>query len=176
MNKLLNPSDKEVRAVALGYIIFGLLICLFNVSILTTALRIIGAAAIIVGGYLLYTFFIERNSTNSGPLFIGVTGVLFGILMAFSPESILSILPVLVGLMLILNAITHLQKSLILKDYGYKNWTISLAVSLIILVTGVVLLFKPIQSLSFILQIMGISLIVEAIFMLVNQHTMKKYY
>ena len=175
MDYFLRPSNKEVRSVALVYILFGLLICLFNVSILTIAVRIIGALGILISGYMLYTYFVQRTSISTAPLFIGAPAMLFSILMVFSPESILAMLPILVGIMLIINSVIHMQKSLILKDYGYPKWTFSFVFSILILITGFVLLFQPIQSLSFIMQILGISLIVEAVFMLINQHILNKY-
>lgn len=175
MNYFLKPSDKEVNILAISYIIFGLLICLFNVSILTTALRIFGTITLLISGYFLYTYFVQRISTSLSPLFIGLPGLLISILIVFSPESILAMLPILVGILLIINSIIHMQKSLVLKDFGYPKWNVSLIFSILVLITGVVLLFQPIQSLSIIMQILGIALIIEAIFMLVNQHTMKKY-
>lgn len=175
MNKFLNPSDKEIKSVAIFYILFGILVCLFNVSILSSAIRIIGALALLICAYSLYNFFVQRSSMSTSPLFIGVLSGLAGLLMVFSPESILSMLPILVGLILVINSIVHLQKALVLKDFEYPNWKINFGISAAVLILGFILLFKPIQSLSFILQIIGISLIFEAIFMLVSQHILRKY-
>ena len=173
MNYFLKPSDKEINMLAMSYIVFGLLICLFNVTILTMTIRVFGIIALLFSGYLLYTYFVQRISIS--PLFIGVPGLLISILMVFSPESILAMLPILVGIILIINSIVHMQKSLILKDFGYPRWNISLIFSILVLITGVILLSQPIQSLSIIMQILGIALIVEAIFMLINQHILKRY-
>lgn len=175
MNYFLKPSDKEINMLAISYIVFGLLICLFNVTILTMTIRVFGIIALLFSGYLLYTYFVQRISTSLSPLFIGFPGLLISILMVFSPESILAMLPILVGIILIINSIVHMQKSLILKDFGYPRWNISLIFSILVLITGVILLSQPIQSLSIIMQILGIALIVEAIFMLINQHILKRY-
>ena len=175
MNYFLKPSDKEINMLAISYIVFGLLICLFNVTILTMTIRVFGIIALLFSGYLLYTYFVQRISTSLSPLFIGVPGLLISILMVFSPESILAMLPILVGIILIINSIVHMQKSLILKDFGYPRLNISLIFSILVLITGVILLSQPIQSLSIIMQILGIALIVEAIFMLINQHILKRY-
>lgn len=175
MNKIMNPSNREVRSLAISYILFGLVICIFNVDILSMIIRGFGVLITLLGAYLLYTFFIQRATSNASPLFIGAPSLLFGILMISSPESLLSMLPILVGIILIIHSIIHLQKSLILKDYDFPGWKINFISSLIILIGGIVLLLKPIQSLSFILQILGICLIVEAIFMLINQHALNKY-
>lgn len=175
MNYFLKPSDKDINILAITYVVFGLIICLFNVSILTMAIRVFGTITLLISGYLLYTYFVQRISTSISPLFIGLPGLLISILMIFSPESVLAMLPILVGFLLIINSIIHMQKSLVLKDYGYPRWNVNLIFSILVLITGVVLLFQPIQSLSIIMQILGIALITEAIFMLINQHILKKY-
>lgn len=175
MNYFLKPSDKDINILAISYVVFGLIICLFNVSILTMAIRVFGTITLLISGYLLYTYFVQRISTSISPLFIGLPGLLISILMIFSPESVLAMLPILVGFLLIINSIIHMQKSLVLKDYGYPRWNVNLIFSILVLITGVVLLFQPIQSLSIIMQILGIALITEAIFMLINQHILKKY-
>lgn len=175
MNYFLKPSDKDINILAISYVVFGLIICLFNVSILTMAIRFFGTITLLISGYLLYTYFVQRISTSISPLFIGLPGLLISILMIFSPESVLAMLPILVGFLLIINSIIHMQKSLVLKDYGYPRWNVNLIFSILVLITGVVLLFQPIQSLSIIMQILGIALITEAIFMLINQHILKKY-
>lgn len=175
MNYFLKPSDKDINILAISYVVFGLIICLFNVSILTMAIRVFGTITLLISGYLLYTYFVQRISTSISPLFIGLPGLLISILMIFSPESVLAMLPILVGFLLIINSIIHMQKSLVLKDYGYPRWNVNLIFSILVLITGVVLLFQPIQSLSIIMQILGIALITEAIFMLIDQHILKKY-
>lgn len=175
MNYFLKPSDKDINILAISYVVFGLIICLFNVSILTMAIRVFGTITLLISGYLLYTYFVQRISTSISPLFIGLPGLLISILMIFSPESVLAMLPILVGFLLIINSIIHMQKSLVLKDYGYPRWNVNLIFSILVLITGVVLLFQPIQSLSIIMQILGIALITEAIFILINQHILKKY-
>ena len=103
-------------------------------------IRVFGIIALLFSGYLLYTYFVQRISTSLSPLFIGVPGLLISILMVFSPESILAMLPILVGIILIINSIVHMQKSLILKDFGYPRWNISLIFSILVLITGVILL------------------------------------
>ena len=64
MNYFLKPSDKEINMLAISYIVFGLLICLFNVTILTMTIRVFGVITLLFSGYLLYTYFVQRISTS----------------------------------------------------------------------------------------------------------------
>ena len=175
MNNILKQYNKEVKLFALIYFILGLILCFFNKSILTMGTRIIGGILTIFGGLELYIYFIRRTSSSAIPLFMGLPSTAFGCIMVFSPESILSIIPILVGILLIINSIIQLQKSLILKDYGYNNWIYNFGISIILILVGTLLFLKPIQSIAFLLQIIGGCLIIESISMLISHHEIKKY-
>lgn len=43
------------------------------------------------------------------------------------------------------------------------------------LVVGVIILLRPIQTLAFILQLVGVCLIIEGVIMLINEHEVNKY-
>ena len=175
MNNILKQYNKEVKQFALIYFILGIILCFFNKSILTMGTRIIGGILIIFGGIELYIYFVKRTSSSAIPLFIGLPVTAFGCIMLFSPESIIAIIPILAGILLIINSIIQLQKSLILKDYGYENWIYNFGISIVLILAGTLLFLKPIQSVAFLLQIIGICLIIESISMLISHHEIKKY-
>lgn len=95
--------------------------------------------------------------------------------MIFSPQSLIAIIPVLAGVILIVNSIMQMQRSFILKDHGFDNWLWTFVISVVTMVAGIVVLLQPIQTLAFILQVVGVFLIVEGIIMLFNEHEIKKY-
>lgn len=175
MKNILKEYNKEVKLFAFAYFIFGLILCFFNKSLLTMGTRIIGGIMIIFGAIQLYFYFVKRTSSSAIPLFIGLPATAFGCLMLFSPESIISIIPIVVGILLIINSIIQMQKSLILKDYGYENWIYNFGISIVLILVGTLLFLKPIQSVAFLLQIIGVCLIAESISMLISHHEIKKY-
>lgn len=174
MNHLINPTQKEVRIQALLYLIGGILLFILNNDLLMIATRILGVILIAIGGTLLYMYFIKRASIDAGPLFTGLPAALIGLLMLISPESLIAILPVLTGIVMIINSIMQLQKAFLLKDYGFSNWTITAGIAAIALLFGVLFLFRPLQSVAFILQIIGIALIVEGCLLFGFDCTLRK--
>lgn len=175
MNHLMNPNTKEIRIMALLYIVAGILLFILNNNFLVIAVRIFGVILIAIGGTLLYTYFGKRLSVDASPLFVGLPSVLIGILMIASPESIIAILPILVGVLLIINSIMQLQKAFLLRDYGFTNWHITAGIAVFALILGVVLWLRPLQSVAFILQIIGCALIFEGFMLFGFDHTIKKY-
>lgn len=175
MNHLINPTQNEVRITALLYLICGILLIILNNSLLMIVTRIFGIILLAIGGTLLYMYFIKRISIDASPLFAGLPCVLIGLLMLISPESVIAILPVLAGILVIINSVIQLQKAFLLKDYGFANWSVSAIIAGVALLFGVFLLFQPLQSLAFILQIIGCTLVVEGILLLGFDRTVRKY-
>lgn len=175
MHHLIHPTHKEVRIAALLYILAGILLFLLNNELLMIVIRILGVILMVVGGTLLYTYFGKRLSVDATPLFSGLPCILIGLLMAFSPESILSILPILTGIVIIINSIMQLQKTFLLRDYGFEGWNITAGIAVLALIVGVVLWLRPLQSVAFILQILGCALIFEGGMLFGFDHTIRKY-
>lgn len=175
MSKFFDPTSRQNRLLGLVYLIFGILLCFFSRSILLTCTRIMGVCLVLYGIWCLYDYFIRRKSTAPGTFFVGLPCVVFGLVFAFSPESLLSIFPVLGGVMLIVNSIIQMQKAFTLKDYGFENWGIALVLAIVLMVAGVIVLLRPIQTLSFILKLVGVCLMVEAVMVWYTQYEVDKF-
>ena len=175
MKNMFKEYNKEIQMMAVCYILFGIILCLFNKNILMIGARIIGVIVLIYGAIQLYFYFFQRRSASAVPLFIGLPSVAFGALMLFSPESVIAIIPILSGFLIIVHSIIQIQKSLILKDYQYENWIWSFAINIVLLLVGTIILLKPVQTVAFVLKIVGVCLILEAISMLISQREVKKY-
>ncbi len=151
----MKETKTEAISSAILCILSGLVLCIFNVSILTTITRVIGCIFLVIAILFLYTYFKKRNSTTLTTLVLGIFLLSVGLYMSFEPRKFISILPMLVGILLIINSLSHFQKVLLLKDNGFEQWKVNLAGAIFILVVGIVLLMKPIQSLDFIFSLTG---------------------
>lgn len=175
MNSFFKQTESQTRIFALVYIVFGFILCFFNKSILFTATRIIGGVLLLYGAYQLYLYFAKKQFASTSTLIFGVLSALFGLFFLISPQSLIAILTVLCGVILILNSAMQMQKSFTLRSHGYDNWIYAFIISLVILIGGIILLLRPIQTMKFILQLVGICLMVEGVIILVNQHEINKY-
>lgn len=175
MRFLFNPSGKEMTLTAILYALFGLVLCFLHANILIWATRFVGLLILLCGLYFFYIYLFDKASILYGPLFSGSLCAMIGLFFILAPESVLSFLPIITGLVLIFNSFVQLRKSILLKQYGYEDWLFSMLASFLILAAGIIILLKPIQTLSFILKIIGVCLIFEAIVLLITKHKLKKY-
>ena len=170
----MKETKNEAISSALLSLIFGLILCIFNVSILTSMTRFIGILSIIIAIIFLFLYFQRRMTTTLTTLLLGLLLLAMGIYMTMRPTRFISILPMLIGILLIINSLSHFQKVLILKDQGFEQWKINLAGVIFILLIGIILLMKPIQSLDFILQLAGSFMIINAIMIFLDYHFLEK--
>ena len=170
----MKETKTEAISSAILCILSGLVLCIFNVSILTTITRVIGCIFLVIAILFLYTYFKKRNSTTLTTLVLGIFLLSVGLYMSFEPKKFISILPMLVGILLIINSLSHFQKVLLLKDNGFEQWKVNLAGAIFILVVGIVLLMKPIQSLDFIFSLTGIFLVLNGILIFLDQYFIQK--
>lgn len=79
------------------------------------------------------------------------------------PQSLIAVVPLLIGFALIACGILQLEVALGLSRMGYPRWYLSLTGAALMLVLGVVILVNPFSSSLLLLRFIGISMLLEAV-------------
>lgn len=166
MRDLLHDSSTQILILAIAYIAAGFGLCFFNTDILLSAIQIAGVLALLFSFYLLYLWFYKKAANGLYQLVSAIPLLLFSLVMCFSPQSLLTIIPILVALLIVLSSAVEMRKAFTIKKYGSPSWKILLIVSLVMLCGGLVLLLRPIQTLSWILKLVGLCLAGEGLWIL----------
>lgn len=177
MKSLLKQESKEVIGLAIFLIAAGCLLLFLGMETLQFVLGIVGWVLIVAGIIQLYIFFISRVSVSAIPLLLGIISLIFGYFFVREPRQVLNFITTIVGVILIINAVLHIQQSFVFKDFGFEKWARLLVYPIIMLVIGIFLISRPDQSLDQIMKICGILLIAEGIVTLWSQrklHTFTK--
>lgn len=177
MKSLLKQESKEVIGLAIFLIAAGCLLLFLGMETLQFVLGIVGWVLIVAGIIQLYIFFISRVSVSAIPLLLGIISLIFGYFFVREPRQVLNFITTIVGVILIINAVLHIQQSFVFKDFGFEKWARLLVYPIIMLVIGIFLVSRPDQSLDQIMKICGILLIAEGIVTLWSQrklHTFTK--
>ena len=141
IKKILWPS----LVSSLVILILGFLLVFQSEVTLMTISYIIGAILFAIGIIAMIRFFTNKSEDSFSQLNIvyGIICILAGIFFVKEPKMIGSIIPVVLGIGIIINSSIKVQQALVLRNVKNKYWTISLVISLLSLVCGVVLLFNP---------------------------------
>ncbi len=160
---------KEIKSTLLimagFYIIIGLVMAIAPVFVSNSICYLTGSLCIIIGGLAIYTYI---QSEVYGPLgmatlIMAIVFIGLGIFIIMNPETIASFIPMVMGIILVVDALTKMQTAARLKKYGYNKWWQTLVLALVVALFGVLLLINPFKSLTLFIRVLGIFLIVNGI-------------
>ena len=86
---------------------------------------------------------------------------IFGIIIIVKPNTVASIIPLLLGIWMLINGVTKLSYALTLNKN--KNAAGSIIISILIIVLGILLVFNPFAGAKTLVQILGVTIIVYSV-------------
>lgn len=173
MLKKFNKFMRISIASCIMLAITGLFLIIYpNISMKVIA-YIIAFILIISGMYLILD-----NDSNLFLLNFLPAGFLcfaLGIVVLLYPEQIATLIPVLTGVWMIINATTNMQLSFILKKVGYNRWIISLILAIISTACGFLMIFNPKISALALTIVIGYLFIIYAVSFIAELIICKKH-
>lgn len=157
-------------------LLLGLLLFFKSSATLIGISYIIGALLIALGVLAILNYikssykdiFVKLN------IIYGIVSIVAGIFLITVPEFIGSIIPVVVGIVVIISSSLKIQQALILQKNSNRYFIPSLTIAIICLVCGVIILFNPFTSAVVITQLIGLIMITYAILDIINTILLKK--
>lgn len=159
-------------------LIFGLLLILQSEATIVTISYIIGGILVALGAIEILKFIKNINGVEKGSIDIvyGIVCVVMGIIVIKSPQAIASIIPFIIGIIIIINSATKLQYSLELRKNENELWLSTLILSIVMTICGVVLVFNPFKGAVFITRIVGAFILVYSVLDLISTLVIKNTY
>ena len=147
------------------YIVLGIILIIYPAQTINVICKIIGVTAVAAGIYTTVRFFLRSATTFTATagLITGIICLVCGILLISNPDFIKSIFPFVIGIMIIIDSAFKLMTSFEIKNTTREGWLGVLVLSVIGLVFGFIIVFNAGATADFIVRIIGVSLIVEAI-------------
>jgi uncharacterized membrane protein HdeD (DUF308 family) len=163
-----NFMSKFMRSSIFSSIALAILgVFLFFQSELTivSIAYIIGAILVGIGiaAMIKYIANLNKNVKNELDIIYGTVTVVLGIIVISNPKAIASIIPFVLGLIIVISSATKLQYGLELRKSKSPLWSSTVIISLITLLCGVMLVINPFAGATFITKVVGILLLVYAI-------------
>lgn len=140
----------------------GIVIFLWPAETIDIFCRVLAAGLMIMGAVELISYFTDRLVHPFSGI-LGLIVVLIGIWIFIKPESIVSLVPIVIGVILLFHGIQDLKLAIETKRNGYVNWWIMLIMAVISLVFGVVCILNAFGMVKLVLQIVGIALIYDGV-------------
>lgn len=129
---------------SLALIVLGILFIVLQDTMIRVLAYIIGIFFIVKGGFQIITYFMEkgqRDFFNNG-LLSGVVAVLIGIAALAVGEDIATVFRVILGVIIIYEALIRINTALKLASANIDTWKYILIVALLILAIGIFITFS----------------------------------
>lgn len=161
---------------SLIFVILGLFLFVRPDATITTISYIIGIALLILGILSIIRYF--KSCFGISPfdfnLVYGVLVIIAGLYLIFNPLLLEVIFPVILGIWIIINAVTKFQYSLILYKMKKSDFKYTLIISLLVFILGIILLINPLKSILLITQIIGIFIIIYAVLDIIDNFVLNR--
>ena len=144
-------------------IVVGIVLIICKDGVLDIIGTILSIALIIVGIVYLSSYFLNIV-TNGFSVFMGIIVLAVGIWFVIWPSIVVSLIPIVLGIVLIFHGTRSIFESINAKKYGFRRWNIAIILSIISIIFGVLcvvdafgMMEKAIMLVGFILIFNGVT-------------------
>ncbi len=163
--EILKEMKRNAVITSTMYIIVGLILTFFPAPTATTIGYAFATVILIVGLSFLYRFIVKEAAYSfvGNELVIGTVLVLASIFVFARVNSVVSIIPVLLGIVVLVSGITKLQNAIGLRKMQYQGSTAVLAFAVLNIFFGIVLVFNPFSALTTLIMLIGLGLVFSGV-------------
>lgn len=152
------------------YVTVGTLLVIFPISVIKSLCYAIAIIIMAIGIIKIISFLLKEQQegfTRTG-LISGIIFVIIGAFIAIRSKTIISIIPFILGILILFSGISKLQYTMQLRKYSDEKNSIMLITSIINVILGIVLAFNPFRAARVMLIILGICMIITGLSDLVS--------
>lgn len=170
--KIQNRSTAPMWVAKAGYIVMSLVFC--GAGVLFIAIpelsapiisRVLGAAMITFGAVKLVGYFSKDlfRLAFQYDLGFGLLLITLGVLVLIRPTEVMDFLLISLGISILTDGLFKMQIAVDSKRFGIPTWWLTLTLAIITSITGLILVFRPWDSVRFLTAMLGVSLLAEGI-------------
>lgn len=162
--------------ISILFIIIGLFLFIKPDITITTISYLIGGFLIILGIISCIRYFKSDYGINpfDFDLVYGVLVFITGLYFIIKPTMLAKIFPVILGIWIIINAVTKFQYALVLKKLKQDDFKYTLLISLLTFIWGVVLIINPLKTVLAVTQVIGVFIIIYAVLDIMDNFVLKR--
>ena len=162
---LIRKARSALIGISVIYLILGIVMVISPVFVSDFICYVIGGLLVVVGGSGIFTYIRAGVSGIFAKitLLVSVLFAVLGIYILINPEGFASIIPLVVGVMLIIESFDKISTTLNVKKNGYKDWFKMLIASVVIFALGLILILNPFTTVTVFIRVIGVFLIIDAI-------------
>ena len=165
MRSLLKIAKTGYLLLSALLILAGVGLTFFSDTFYPILAVLLGILFLVFGAVKLAGFFSKDpyQLVFESDLVFGILYLALGLLLLFRPAHTMAFFGIVFGLMLLADGLTRVRIALDARPFGIRAWWLILASAIATAILGVVLLFHPGEGTQVLMQLLGISLMVDGV-------------
>lgn len=163
MERILKRIKANVMVSAFICMALGIILVVWPGLSVRMVCMAIGVVLVINGISRLMNFIFGRDGSifSQMNLVMGIIITVIGGWILFQPNTIIAMIPILVGIIIVIHGINNLQQTVSLCQSRYDKWWVALLLALITIGFGVLLIFNPFVAVDTLIRFIGLFLIYD---------------
>lgn len=162
MGETFKRIKADIILSALVCVALGVVLLIWPAKTIDIFCRILAVGLMVMGGVQIASYFSNRGiHPFAGGL--GLIVLLVGVWIFIRPESIVSLIPIVIGVILCVHGIQDMRLAFETKGNGYENWWSMIIIAAISLMLGVLCIVNAFGVVKLALQFIGIALIYDGL-------------
>ena len=147
------------------YVLLGLVLLIWPATVMDALCYLTGGILLLYGVISIVGFCREEMRTAGSflTLLLGIVAAAVGAVLLFQPTLFQSILTVILGLYILIDGLLNLKRAMELRRMEHMGWTLYLILSLITVVLGLVVVFRPMLAGTALVRLIGTSLLYSGV-------------
>ncbi len=176
LKRKFNQMIRSSLITSIVLIVIGVFLIVKPEEILSLISIIIGIGLVVMGIFGVVNFIkdIQDNNPMSLDLIYGALCLIVGSVLITNTKIVGSILPIVLGIWMVINSIIKAQYATILKEDNNREWQLTLIISILTLVCGILFIFNPFKGAAVLTQIIGTILVIYSVMDIINIIILKK--
>ena len=161
--KMLKELKWEAILTGVLYILLGIVALVIPETMQKTLGYLIGIVLIVAGliSIICYLLRDARENYYHNEFVFGLVGMVLGAAVLYKVEVIISLIPFILGILVLFSGCSKLQDAIDLKRLSYGSWAGMLVVAIINIILGIVLICNPFKAAIVLFRVLGVGLILS---------------
>lgn len=158
-----------LRAIKADYLLssflciaLGIIFIIMRGGVINLLGSVLAVAMIVIGAVYLGSFFLNFL-TNGFSVFLGIMILAVGIWFLLQPAVIVSLIPIVIGVLLLFHGIRALKEILEARKFGFRAWGAGLILAIVSIVCGLICVFDAFGVMEKAVILVGIILIFNGV-------------
>ena len=161
--KMLKELKWEAILTGVLYILLGIVALVIPETMQKTLGYLIGIVLIVAGliSIICYLLRDARENYYHNEFVFGLVGMVLGAAVLYKVEVIISLIPFILGILVLFSGCSKLQDAIDLKRLSYGSWAGMLVMAAINIILGIVLICNPFKAAIVLFRVLGVGLILS---------------